>query len=127
MKKRTVMHIEKVNVVTRFLKSDFAGYLIEEGENSYLPAGTLVKVKDTYDIREKGGFVIPSTTGKADGILVHDIEFKGYETEKPGTVTIEGVAYLDKLIEVGKEHKSTLTVTKEMLPTGITYIYKTRK
>ncbi|MBF4805539.1 MAG: hypothetical protein HXM47_02960 [Pseudoleptotrichia goodfellowii] len=128
MKKRTVMHTERLNVVVKLLKSDFADQLITEGNKQFLPAGTLLKNKTAGDIREKGDYMLPiAVTDKADGILMHDVEFLNYQVEKVGTVSIEGVTYLDKLIEVGKEHKTPLTVTKDRLPAGITYIYKDRK
>lgn len=129
MKKRTVMHREDLNVTARFLKSDFTGRIIEEGVTEYLPAGTLVKMKTTSEeIREKGGNVVPIlVTDKAVGVLVHDVEFYTYDKEKTGTVAIEGATYLDKLVEVGKEHPTLLTVTKDRLPDGVTYIFKNRK
>ena len=127
MKKRTIMHREDLNVTARFLKSDFTGQIIKEGVTEYLPAGTLVKMKTTSEeIREKGGNVVPIlVTDKAIGILVHDVEFYSYE--KTGTVAIEGVTYLDNLVEVGKEHPTQLAVTKDRLPVGVTYIFKNRK
>lgn len=127
MKKRTIMHREDLNVTARFLKSDFTGQIIKEGVTEYLPAGTLVKMKTaSEEIREKGGNVVPIlVTDKAIGILVHDVEFYSYE--KTGTVAIEGVTYLDNLVEVGKEHPTQLAVTKDRLPVGVTYIFKNRK
>lgn len=128
MKKRAVMHRENLNVVVRGAKADFANQLIKEGVSLFLPAGTLLKSKNSYDLREKSDLMLPiAVTEKADGVLVHDVEFKDWETEKPLTVAIEGIVYLDKLIEVGKEHKTPLTVTKDRLPAGVTYVYKNRK
>nr|DAX34157.1 MAG TPA: hypothetical protein [Caudoviricetes sp.] len=128
MKKRAVMHRENLNVVVRASKADFANQLVKEGASLFLPAGTLLKSKNSYDLREKSDLMLPiAVTEKADGVLVHDVEFKDWETEKPLTVAIEGIVYLDKLIEVGKEHKTPLTVTKDRLPAGVTYVYKNRK
>ena len=128
MKKRTVMHREHLNVVVRGLKTDLSNHLVKDGTRLFLPAGTLLKSKNNYDLREKSDVMAPIlVTEKADGVLVHDVEFKDWETEKPLTVAIEGIVYLDKLIEVGKEHKTPLTVTKDRLPAGITYVYKNRK
>lgn len=128
MKKRAVMHREYLNVVVKASKADFANQLIKEGVSLFLPAGTLLKSKNSYDLREKSDLMLPiAVTEKADGVLVHDVEFKDWETEKPLTVAIEGIVYLDKLIEVGKEHKTPLTVTKDRLPAGVTYVYKNRK
>lgn len=130
MKKRTVMHKEDLNVTVKILKSDFANKIYKEAntKKEYLLAGTLVKTKNSEDIREKGANVIPINSGeKADGILVHDVEFRPYRDQEVGTVAIEGVVYIDKLAEVGKEHTTPLTVTKAELPAGITYIYKDRK
>ena len=122
------MHREHLNVVVRGAKADFANQLIKEGVSLFLPAGTLLKSKNSYDLREKSDLMLPiAVTEKADGVLVHDVEFKDWETEKPLTVAIEGIVYLDKLIEVGKEHKTPLTVTKDRLPAGVTYVYKNRK
>lgn len=128
MKKRAVMHRENLNVVVKASKADFANQLVKEGASLFLPAGTLLKSKNSYDLREKSDLMLPiAVTEKADGVLVHDVEFKDWETEKPLTVAIEGIVYLDKLIEVGKEHKTPLTVTKDRLPAGVTYVYKNRK
>lgn len=128
MKKRAVMHREHLNVVVKASKADFANQLVKEGVSLFLPAGTLLKSKNSYDLREKSDLMLPiAVTEKADGVLVHDVEFKDWETEKPLTVAIEGIVYLDKLIEVGKEHKTPLTVTKDRLPAGVTYVYKNRK
>ena len=128
MKKRAVMHRDFNNVVIRLLKSDFANQLIKEGSSEFLPAGTLLKAKNGNDLREKSDYMLPISAGtKADGVLVHDVEFRGFETDVKGTVAIEGIVYLDKLIEVGKEHKTPLTVTKTELPEKVTYVYKDRK
>ena len=122
------MHREHLNVVVRGAKADFANQLIKEGVSLFLPAGTLLKSKNSYDLREKSDLMLPiAVTQKADGVLVHDVEFKDWETEKPLTVAIEGIVYLDKLIEVGKEHKTPLTISKDRLPAGVTYVYKNRK
>ena len=128
MKQRTVMHKEGLNVVVKFKKSDFAGQIYKEANREYLLAGTLVNVKTAgEDIRKKGVYVKSATAGtKADGILMHNVEFVYYHDEEIGTVTIEGVAYLDKLIEVGKEHPTPLTVTEAELPSGVTYVNKDR-
>ena len=126
MRKRAVMHREHLNVVVRGAKADFANQLIKEGVSLFLPAGTLLKSKNSYDL--KSDLMLPiAVTEKADGVLVHDVEFKDWETEKPLTVAIEGIVYLDKLIEVGKEHKTPLTISKDRLPAGVTYVYKNRK
>ena len=128
MKKRAVMHREHLNVVVRGAKADLANQLIKEGVSLFLPAGTLLKSKNSYDLREKSDLMLPiAVTEKADGVLVHDVEFKDWEMEKPLTVAIEGIVYLDKIIEVGKEYKTPLTVTKDRLPAGVTYVYKNRK
>lgn len=128
MRKRAIMHRERLNVVVKAAKADFANQLVKEGASLFLPAGTLLKSKNSYDLREKSDLMLPiAVTEKADGVLVHDVEFKDWETEKPLTVAIEGIVYLDKLIEVGKEHKTPLTVTKDRLPAGVTYVYKNRK
>lgn len=130
MLKRTVMHKEKLNVQVKVLKSDFANYIYKDKNTNkeYLLAGTLVKAKNGEDLRETGAFVIPSGTGtRADGVLVHDVEFKYYNDNEQAAVAIEGVAYLDKLIEVGKEYATPVTITKAELPEGVTYIYKDRK
>lgn len=130
MLKRTVMHKEKLNVQIKILKSDFANYIYKDKNTNkeYLLAGALIKAKNGEDLRETGAFVIPSGTGtRADGVLVHDVEFKHYNDNEQATVAIEGVAYLDKLIEVGKEYTAPVTITKTELPEGVTYIYKDRK
>lgn len=128
MRKRAIMHRERLNVVVRGAKADFANQLIKEGVSLFLPAGTLLKSKNSYDLREKSDLMLPiAVTEKADGVLVHDVEFKDWEMEKPLTVAIEGIVYLDKIIEVGKEYKTPLTVTKDRLPAGVTYVYKNRK
>lgn len=130
MKKRTVMHKENLNVVVKLFKEDFTNVLIKERNGvEYIPAGVLIKSKaGSEDIREKGYRATPITgTEKADGIIMQDVEFRNNSIETVGTVSIEGIAYLDKLIEVGKEFKQPLTITKTNLPTGITYIYKERK
>ena len=131
MKKRTVMHKEVLNVKVKFKKSDFATAIYKDKHSGkeYLLAGTLVNVKTSgEDIRETGGFMKLATAGPAaDGILVHDFEFKTYHTEETGSVAVEGITYLDKLIEVGKEYPTPLTVDKTMLPEKITYVYKGRK
>ena len=119
MKKRAVMHRENLNVVVRASKADFANQLVKEGASLFLPAGTLLKSKNSYDLREKSDLMLPiAVTEKADGVLVHDVEFKDWETEKPVTVAIEGIVYVNK---------TPLTVTKDRLPAGVTYVYKNRK
>ena len=101
MLKRTVMHKEKLNVKVKILKSDFMQQIYKDTNTNkeYLLAGVLVKAKNGEDLRENGAFVVP----------------------------ISGIAYLDKLIDVGKEHKTPITVTKAELPEKITYVYKDRK
>lgn len=130
MLKRTVMHKENLNVQVKILKSDFANCIYNDKNTNkeYLLAGTLVKAKNGENLRETGAFVIPTGTGtQAEGILIHDVEFKHYNDNVQATVSIEGIVYLDKLIEVGKEHPTPVTVTKAELPAGVTYIYKDRK
>lgn len=130
MLKRTVMHKEKLNVQVKVLKSDFANYIYKDKNTNkeYLLAGTLVKAKNGEDLREIGAFVMPTGTGtQAEAVLLHDVEFKYYNDNEQATVSLEGVVYLDKLIAVGKEHPTPITVTKAELPAGVTYIYKDRK
>lgn len=128
MRKRAIMHREFLNVVVRGAKADFANQLVEEGDFLILPAGTLVKSKNSYDLREKSDLMLPiAVTEKADGVVVHDVLFNPRDLERPVTIALEGVVYLDNLIEVGKGFKTPLTVTKDRLPAGVTYVYKNRK
>ena len=128
MLKRTVMHKENLNVKVKILKSDFTQQIYKDTNTNkeYLLAGVLVKAKNGEDLRENGAFVVPISVGdKADGILLHDLEFNF--NNETAAICIEGIVYLDKLIDVGKEHKTPITVTKAELPEKITYVYKDRK
>ena len=128
MRKRARMHRERLNVVVKAAKADFANQLVEEGDFLILPAGTLVKSKNSYDLREKSDLMLPiAVTEKADGVVVHDVLFNPRDLERPVTIALEGVVYLDNLIEVGKGFKTPLTVTKDRLPANVTYVYKNRK
>lgn len=128
MRKRAIMHRERLNVVVKAAKADFANQLVEEGDFLILPAGTLVKSKNSYDLREKSDLTLPiAVTEKADGVVVHDVLFNPRDLERPVTIALEGVVYLDNLIEVGKGFKTPLTVTKDRLPANVTYVYKNRK
>lgn len=128
MRKRAIMHRERLNVVVKAAKADFANQLVEEGDFLILPAGTLVKSKNSYDLREKSDLMLPiAVTEKADGVVVHDVLFNPRDLERPVTIALEGVVYLDNLIEVGKGFKTPLTVTKDRLPSNVTYVYKNRK
>ena len=128
MRKRAIMHRERLNVVVKAAKADFTNQLVEEGDFLILPAGTLVKSKNSYDLREKSDLMLPiAVTEKADGVVVHDVLFNPRDLERPVTIALEGVVYLDNLIEVGKGFKTPLTVTKDRLPAGVTYVYKNRK
>lgn len=129
MKKRTVIHKEGLNVKVKFKKEDFTGYIYKDVKQNkeYLMAGTLIKVKSGNDIRKTGDYVESfKGTGKADAILVHDVELKHYRTEETGAVTIEGIAYIDKIKELYTELEASFTVDETMLPEKITYLYKER-
>lgn len=130
MLKRTVMHKENLNVKVKILKSDFTQQIYKDTNTNkeYLLAGVLVKAKNGEDLRENGAFVVPISAGdKAEGVLLHDLEFNFRNDNETAAICIEGIAYLDKLIDVGKEHKTPITVTKAELPEKITYVYKDRK
>ena len=130
MLKRTVMHKENLNVKVKILKSDFTQQIYKDTNTNkeYLLAGVLVKAKNGEDLRENGALVVPISAGdKADGILLHDLEFNFRNDNETAAICIEGIVYLDKLIDVGKEHKTPITVTKAELPEKITYVYKDRK
>lgn len=130
MLKRTVIHKENLNVKVKILKSDFTQQIYKDTNTNkeYLLAGVLVKAKNGEDLRENGAFVAPISAGdKADGILLHDLEFNFRNDNETAAICIEGIVYLDKLIDVGKEHKTPITVTKAELPEKITYVYKDRK
>lgn len=125
MIKRTIAHREELSVPVNLVKSDWASELITEDDGiQRVKAGTLISLKtSSEDIRIDGTDVIPFPgTGTADAVLLNDVEFKiTSHTNEPGTALLEGIVYLNKLIEVDS------TVTKAMLPEKITYVDKNRQ
>ena len=125
MIKRTIAHREELSVPVNLVKSAWASDLVTEDDGiQRVKAGTLISLKKpSEDIRIDGTDVIPfSGAGTADAVLLNDVEFKiASHTNEPGTALLEGIVYLNKLIEVDN------TVTKAMLPKKITYVDKNRQ
>ena len=125
MIKRTIAHREELSVPVNLVKSAWASDLVTEDDGiQRVKAGTLISLKKpSEDIRIDGTDVIPfSGAGTADAVLLNDVEFKiASHTNEPGTALLEGIVYLNKLIEVDN------TVTKAMLPEKITYVDKNRQ
>lgn len=125
MIKRTIAHREELSVPVNLVKSDWTTKIVTENDGiQRVKAGTLISLKtSSEDIRIDGTDVIPfSGTGTADAVLLNDVEFKiASHANEPGTALLEGIVYLDKLIEVDS------TVTKAMLPQKITYVDKNRQ
>ncbi len=122
--KRTIAYKENMSVPVNLIKADWTSKIIKEVDGiERIKAGTLLKLKvSTEDIRINGTDVIPfSGTGKADAILLNDIELRiaSHENET-GTALIDGIVYLNKLVDLDN------TVTKNMLPEKITYVDKNR-
>ena len=125
MIKRTIAHREELSVPVNLVKSDWTSKIITEDDGiQRVKAGTLISLKtSSKDIRIDGTDIVPfSGTGVADAVLLNDVEFKiASHTNESGTALLEGIVYLNKLIEVEG------TVTKAMLPEKITYVDKNRQ
>lgn len=125
MIKRTIAHKEELSLPVNLIKSDWTSKIVTEDDGvERVKAGTLLSLKNTSeDIRINGTNIVPfGGAGKADGILLNDVEFKILKhANETGTALIEGIVYLNKLIEVDN------TVTKAMLPEKITYVNKNRQ
>lgn len=125
MIKRTIAHREELSVPVNLVKSDWASALVTEDDGiQRVKAGTLITLKTpSKNIRINGTDVIPFPgTGTADAVLLNDVEFKiASHTNETGTALLEGIVYLNKLIELNNK------VTKAMLPEKITYIDKNRQ
>ncbi len=125
MIKRTIAHKEELSLPVNLIKSDWTSKIVTEDDGvERVKAGTLLSLKNTSkDIRINGTDIVPfGGAGKADGILLNDVEFKILKhANETGTALIEGIVYLDKLIDLDN------TVTKAMLPEKITYVNKNRQ
>ncbi len=125
MIKRTIAHKEELSLPVNLIKSDWTSKIVTEDDGvERVKAGTLLSLKKTgKDIRINGTDIVPfGGAGKADGILLNDVEFKILKhANETGTALIEGIVYLDKLIDLDN------TVTKAMLPEKITYVNKNRQ
>ena len=125
MIKRTIAHKEELSLPVNLIKSDWTSKIVTEDDGvERVKAGTLLSLKNTSeDIRINGTDIVPfGGAGKADGILLNDVEFKILKhANETGTALIEGIVYLDKLIDLDN------TVTKAMLPEKITYVDKNRQ
>ena len=125
MIKRTIAHKEELSLPVNLIKSDWTSKIVTEDDGvERVKAGTLLSLKNkSEDIRINGTDIVPfGGAGKADGILLNDVEFKILKhANETGTALIEGIVYLNKLIEVDN------TVTKAMLPEKITYVDKNRQ
>lgn len=125
MIKRTIAHKEELSLPVNLIKSDWTSKIVTEDDGiQRVKAGTLLSLKNkSEDIRINGTDIVPfGGAGKADGILLNDVEFKILKhANETGTALIEGIVYLNKLIEVDN------TVTKAMLPEKITYVDKNRQ
>lgn len=125
MIKRTIAHKEELSLPVNLIKSDWTSKIVTEDDGvERVKAGTLLSLKNkSEDIRINGTDIVPfGGAGKADGILLNDVEFKILKhANETGTALIEGIVYLDKLIDLDN------TVTKAMLPEKITYVNKNRQ
>ena len=125
MIKRTIAHKEELSLPVNLIKSDWTSKIVTEDDGvERVKAGTLLSLKNkSEDIRINGTDIVPfGGAGKADGILLNDVEFKILKhANETGTALIEGIVYLDKLIDLDN------TVTKAMLPEKITYVDKNRQ
>lgn len=125
MIKRTIAHKEELSLPVNLIKSDWTSKIVTEDDGvERVKAGTLLSLKNTSeDIRINGTDIVPfGGAGKAVGILLNDVEFKILKhANETGTALIEGIVYLDKLIDLDN------TVTKAMLPEKITYVNKNRQ
>ena len=125
MIKRTIAHREELSLPVNLIKSDWTSKIVTEDDGvKRVKAGTLLSLKNkSEDIRINGTDIVPfGGAGKADGILLNDVEFKILKhANETGTALIEGIVYLDKLIDLDN------TVTKAMLPEKITYVDKNRQ
>ena len=125
MIKRTIAHKEELSLPVNLIKSDWTSKIVTEDDGiQRVKAGTLLSLKNkSEDIRINGTDIVPfGGAGKADGILLNDVEFKILKhANETGTALIEGIVYLDKLIDLDN------TVTKAMLPEKITYVNKNRQ
>ena len=125
MIKRTIAHKEELSLPVNLIKSDWTSKIVTEDDGvERVKAGTLLSLKNkSEDIRINGTDIVPfGGAGKADGILLNDVEFKILKhANETGTALIEGIVYLDKLIALDN------TVTKAMLPEKITYVNKNRQ
>lgn len=125
MIKRTIAHKEELSLPVNLIKSDWTSKIVTEDDGvKRVKAGTLLSLKNkSEDIRINGTDIVPfGGAGKADGILLNDVEFKILKhANETGTALIEGIVYLDKLIDLDN------TVTKAMLPEKITYVNKNRQ
>ena len=125
MIKRTIAHKEELSLPVNLIKSDWTSKIVTEDDGvKRVKAGTLLSLKNkSEDIRINGTDIVPfGGAGKADGILLNDVEFKILKhANETGTALIEGIVYLNKLIAVDN------TVTKAMLPEKITYVNKNRQ
>lgn len=125
MIKRTIAHKEELSLPVNLIKSDWTSKIVTEDDGvKRVKAGTLLSLKNkSEDIRINGTDIVPfGGAGKADGILLNDVEFKILKhANETGTALIEGIVYLDKLIALDN------TVTKAMLPEKITYVNKNRQ
>ena len=123
MIKRTIAHKEELSLPVNLIKSDWTSKIVTEDDGvKRVKAGTLLSLKNkSEDIRINGTDIVPfGGAGKADGILLNDVEFTHYHTNETGTAIINGTVYLDKLQEVDS------TVTVSALPTKIDYVSKKR-
>lgn len=125
MIKRTIAHKEELSLPVNLIKSDWTSKIVTEDDGvKRVKAGTLLSLKNkSEDIRINGTDIVPfGGAGKADGILLNDVEFKILKhANETGTALIEGIVYLDKLIDLDN------TVKKAMLPEKITYVNKNRQ
>lgn len=121
MKKNAVIHKLNLAVPCTIKYEDVKNKLkIREDGVGILEEGTLLKPK-TGDFRKSAKETLVATASDVKGILVSSLEFKYGETQKIGTVMLEGIVYFDKL------KKLETSLTEGQLPAGITYIYKTGK
>lgn len=107
---------------------------LETGDKTkkVIPAGTLLKAKDTgkrIELEPEKGVKVAAVADVAEalGVLIHDVEVVDGVDTYPVGVMIKGVVYDDVMTQANTGTNWTEAVKKAMLPNITTYAVNTLK